>query len=664
MSARKNSRPLLWIVLALVALAAFGAFRPGGFLRKAQVALVRGKKVERGPLEISVVQRGNLAARDPVSVTSEIEGTSTIIFLIKEGTFVKQGDLVAKLDASALVEKKLGQEIAVQSAEAAWKKADAQYEIQKSQNNSDIEAAERKLEFAKIDLEKYKEGDYAQLVEKADNEILLAKQELTQAANTYDWSSKLNEKGFVTKTELERDELAHSRANVNLAQAERSKLLLEKYADPRSRRELQANVDEAERGLERARLKAKAQIADVEANLRSTEAKLKLEREKLQKYADQLEKSQLFAPAAGMVVYARQEGGGGRMGGDSPMQEGAQVRERQELLQIPREGGMIVEASIHESVLKQVTVGAPVSIKVDSQPGKDFFGSVAFVALLADKQSWWANPNLRVYKTEIRLERAGAGSEAALKELRPGMSCSVEIFAGRIDDCLSVPLQSIFVDKGETIVFVSQGDVPERRVVEVGRSNEKLVEIKSGLKEGDEVLLSAPPGFTPSGADESRKEGAPAGTFPGGGPAGANGAMGGGPGANPMGGARGGGREGGDAPSGMSNSPGGMPGGDGAAPAGGEGMRGRGMRGDGSGRPRGDGASRRGSRGSRPEGGERPAGDGTGAPAGESAPAGDASSGDKPAETPPSPTPGGSLPGGGQLAQPPHGDGTATDTRP
>jgi HlyD family secretion protein len=613
----RDWKPALWAA-AVVALgvALWGA--SNGWFTKSEVPVVHGKRVERGPLEISVVQRGNLAARDAASIVSEIEGSSTVIFLIKEGTFVKEGDLVAELDSSTLVEKRLGQEISVQNADAAWKKAAAQYEIQKSQNASDIEAAERKLEFARIDLEKYTEGDSLQTLEQATNEILLAEQERKQAADTHHWSKQLNDKGFITKTELERDQLAMNRADINLKQANRSLELLKAYEAPRSLKELAANVAETERGLERAKLRAEAQIADVEANKKASEAKLKLEREKLQKYEDQLAKTKLRAPAAGMVVYSRQEGGGGRMGGDTPMQEGAQVRERQEILQIPREGGMIVEASIHESVLKQVAVGSPCSIKVDSQPGKEFFGRVAFVALLADKGSWWANPNMRVYKTEIHIERPATGSEDGLKELRPGMSCSVEIYAGRVDDCLQVPLQSVFVDKGETIAFVAHDDRHERRVIQVGRSNEKVVEIVSGLEEGEEVLLSAPPGFTPSGADEPRnsadaeRAGMPAAMRAG---ALQNGAP-------PPG------QEGAPAPGAASAQSDGADGGT-ARPD-----RPRGPRGDGT-RPRGDGSGRRGTR----EGGERPASDG----ASEQKPEEKAAGAEKPAE---------SNPGGGQLAEP------------
>ena len=464
MSTQKKSKRGLWIgVIAVLALAIY-AVGPSGWLRAGEVKKQHGQLVQRGPLEISVVQRGNLAAKDSVSVVSEIEGTTTVISLVKEGTFVKEGDLLVELDNSQIVEKKLAQEIAVQNADAALKKAKAQYEIQVSQNESDIESALRKLTFAKIDQDKYLKGDLPQQTEEAKQAILLAEQEQKQAETTYTWSKGLNEKGFVTRTELDRDELAYARTQVDLSQAQLAKKILEDFEDPRKKAELDANVKEAERGLERAKLKATAQIADVEANLKSCEAKYGLEKEKLEKYVAQLEKTKIRATTSGMVVYTRSDGGG-RMGNDSPMQEGAQVRERQEILQIPRAGGMIVEASIHESVLKQVAIGLPASIRVDAAPGKQFLGKVSFVALLPDKGSWWANPNQRLYKTELQIEKPAPGSEEALKDLRPGMSCSIEIFSSRIDDALYVPLQSVFVDKGDSIAFVAKGDESERRVL-------------------------------------------------------------------------------------------------------------------------------------------------------------------------------------------------------
>jgi len=496
MSSKKGTRPWVWIALVALGGTAFGAWKAGWIGATEERALL-GATVDRKTLVISVVQRGNLASKDALSIKSEIEGQITILSLIEEGTMVKPGDLLCELDVSELRDRRVAQEISVQNAEASYVKSKAQFEIQESQNKSDIESAERKLLFAEKDKEKYLEGDLAQSMAKAQEEITLAEAEKKKAQNAYDWSKKLEEKGFLTKTELERDQLEFQRAEVQLLQALRALDLLKRYDDPRKQIEVSANVEEAKRGLDRAKLQAQARLADYESGLLTSKSKLDLEKEKFQKIIDQIGKGRLLATQPGMVVYARVEGGG-RMGGSDPIQVGTQVRERQEILSIPRSTGIIVEASVHESVLKQVVVGKPCKIVVDALAGQDFEGRVTFVALLADKGSWWANPNSRLYRTEIQVLNPHP-------DMRPGMSCGVEILSEVVPDALVAPLQSIFLDEGKTIAFVVRGQGHEQRSVKTGRSSQTLVEIVEGLKSGETVLLSPPPGFTPR-ADEATKD--------------------------------------------------------------------------------------------------------------------------------------------------------------
>jgi len=392
--------------------------------------------------------------------------------------------LLAELDTADLVEQRVQQDINVQNAEASYVKAKQSYEIQKSQNQTDIARAERELEFARLDLTKYVEGDWPQELQRSREEILLADEELTRARQDLEWSRKLAERGFLEASQLQADELAEKRAEIQMKQRERALELLEQYEFPRRRRELEADAFEKERELERVKLQADARIVDFEADMRTSKARLDLQTEKLAKIDRQIEKGRIVAPVAGMVVYAQERN---RWGGEV-MQEGAGVRERQEILTIPQSQGMIVEASLHESVLQRVDVGMPCAITVGALGDRAFRGRVKFKAVLPDQNSWWANPDLRVYRTEIEL----------LDEdpfLRPGMSCSIEILVDELDDVLFVPLQSIYLDGGETVCFVKDAGKVEVRGVEVGQSNEAWVEVHSGVAEGEVVLLSQPAGF-------------------------------------------------------------------------------------------------------------------------------------------------------------------------
>jgi hypothetical protein len=56
---------------------------------------------------------------------------------------------------------------------------------------------------------------------------------------------------------------------------------------------------------------------------------------------------------------------------------------------------------------------------------------------------------------------------------------------------LTVPIQAVTSVKGRQVCFVETVNGREKRPVEVGMYNDRMIEIKSGLKEGERVLLSA-----------------------------------------------------------------------------------------------------------------------------------------------------------------------------
>ena len=487
------------IVLAVGAAAAGGVIgaRELGLLGGGDTAAIEGVAVRRGPLRISVLESGNLESANSVELKSELEGQSTILYLIEEGSVVSPGDLLVELDATDLEERRVSQEIVVEDARSQEIKARQNLEIQKSQNESDLAEADRALEFAKKDLKKYLDGDWPQQLQAANDSILLAEEELKRAEDALAWSKQLAESGFVTRTELEADELAFQRAEIQLAQQERALELLEEYDNPRQVAELEADVVEAERERVRVELQAEARLVDFQADLRAAVARLQLEDEKLRKYEEQIGKAKIYAPVEGMVVYAKQ--GGGRWGGGEPIEEGTTVRERQELVTIPSSEGILVEASVHESVLEQVQVGQDVVVTVDALPDRTFRGRVRYKAPLPDQNSWWANPDLRVYRTDVEVFEPDSA-------MRPGMSCAIEVVVADLEDALHVPVQSVFLDAGEPVAFVSLGGQVEVRPIEIGLHNETWVEVLSGLREDEVVLLSQPEGYRLAPAMEDADE--------------------------------------------------------------------------------------------------------------------------------------------------------------
>jgi HlyD family secretion protein len=443
-----------------------------------------GAPVHRGPLRIAVTTAGNLEAADSVRLASAVEGRTTVLAITPEGTLVEKGDVVCELDASVLAEERIQQTITVGKAEAALVKATQARAIQESQNRSDIDKADRAIAFAEQDLQMFIEGERQLELEKAQQVIDLANEEAQRAQSRLTWSKELSEKGFLTSLELEADRISEHRSSVTLQQSTRERELLERYRLPRRESELRASLDEARLERERVGLQAAARLVDYDSDVRSNQASLELEKERLARIESQIKAAKLRAPRDGYVVYAVRDND------DPPIGVGVEVKEREEILAIPSSDGMTAEVKLHESVLKQVQVGQACAITVDAMPGVELSGRVEFVAMLPDQNSRWSNPNLRIYRCEVAITSDAPG-------IRPGMSCSVEILIDELEDTLYVPAQAVFRDGTRNLCFVAD-DGGEAREVKVGRYTELWVQILAGLSEDETVLLHAPPGFAAS----------------------------------------------------------------------------------------------------------------------------------------------------------------------
>ena len=88
--------------------------------------------------------------------------------------------------------------------------------------------------------------------------------------------------------------------------------------------------------------------------------------------------------------------------------------------------------------------------------------------------------------------------EGQTEVLMPGMNCTVKFLPYKKLDALTVPPKAVFsddLDVRKRYVYIAakkEKEKPEKREVTVGKRNEKQVEILSGLREGEEVLLDRP----------------------------------------------------------------------------------------------------------------------------------------------------------------------------
>jgi HlyD family secretion protein len=454
----------------------------------------------RGPITISISESGTIKAREQVILKSEVEGVTTILSLVSEGTRVKKGDLLIELDASTLKDDMVNEQILVMNAEAAYIRARENLEVTKNQAKSDIDQAELNLRFAKEDFTKYVEGEYPKELKEARSRITIADEELQRASEKRTWSEVLYEEKYLSLTELQADQLAAKKAELELELAQEELALLENYTYKRRIAELESDITQAEMALERAKLKASADIVQAEADLRAKLSEYQRQKGKLEKIEGQIRKTGIYAPADGLVVYATSAKADWR-GNREPLAEGQEVRERQELIYLPTGSSFIAEVKVHESSLEKIRLDLPVVLSVDALPGKPFTGRVSKIAPLPDAVSVWLNPDLKLYNTEIVIENGS-------KELRTGMSCRAEIIVERIDNAVYIPVQAVLTINGRPQVFVQNGGTAEPRPVKTGPDNNRMIVIEHGINPGENVLLTPPleEATVAEGGEEKRED--------------------------------------------------------------------------------------------------------------------------------------------------------------
>jgi len=441
--------------------------------------------VKRGPLTISVIESGTIKAREQEIIKSEVEGRTTILSLVDEGTHVQKGDLLIELDSSNLLDSQIDQEIRVQNAEASFIRARENMAVAENQAKSDVDRAELDYEFAKQDLEKYIEGEYPNDLKRAESNIQLAQEELARSEETLKWSERLFKENFISQSELQTDQLAANRDKIDLEIAQNNLELLKNYTYKRDLAEYESDVSQAEMALERTTRKAKSDVVQAEVDLRAKESEHKRQLSKLEKLEEQIVKTKIYAPSDGQVIYATSAQGHRWRGNDEPLDEGRDVREREELIYLPTTSSVNAEVNIHESSMEKVSLKMPATVTVDALPGKVFTGHVAKIAPLPDPTSVWLNPDLKVYNTDIFLDHND-------ETLRTGMSCKAEIIIEQYDNAVYVPVQAVLRVKGSPTVYVVKGKTHEPRKVQMGLDNNRMVHITSGLDEGEVVMLAPP----------------------------------------------------------------------------------------------------------------------------------------------------------------------------
>jgi macrolide-specific efflux system membrane fusion protein len=212
-------------------------------------------------------------------------------------------------------------------------------------------------------------------------------------------------------------------------------------------------------------------------------ARLVMSRVALATARDRLRYTAIEAPIAGTVTQRGINPGEVVVPGVTATVEG------KPLLVIADLSTLLVKIDLNQIDVARVRKGQQAEITVDALPGKKFSAHVSKVAPAAVTSTRAQGAD--VFPVEAQLDAA-----QDLAEIKPGMTADVRIVVATEKNVLLLPIEAVVTSKDQSKVTVIDegGRKPQTTVHDViaGARNDRDVEIKSGVHQGEKVLINPP----------------------------------------------------------------------------------------------------------------------------------------------------------------------------
>lgn len=409
------------------------------------------EEVTSNEFVLEITEPGEIESAENVEIRCEVRSRSSsgisILEIVPEGTVVKKGDFLVRLDDAALQKDLLQQRIAVHQSRASLVKARAD------------------LEAALLSMQEYLSGSFRQEEEQLESAEFVAKENLRRAEEYLAYSKRLAAKGYVSDAQLEADQFAVEKAGKELDLSQTKLEVLRVHSRKAKVNDLNASIQTSE------------------AKLQSVENSYELECTREKEINEQIKKCIIYSPSAGEVTYANRTKSGSEDG--VLIEEGKSVRERQTIIRLPDASLMRVIAKVNENRIEQIKKGMSCSITIDAIRGVEIKGEVESVSEYPLPSVSRYTAHIKEYATEILIHNPPVG-------IRSGMTAKVSILSEKHENVLQVPLTAIFRKNGKAYCLVSNRDGIgySLRTLQLGSNNLSKVIVLKGLAAGEKVLVN------------------------------------------------------------------------------------------------------------------------------------------------------------------------------
>jgi HlyD family secretion protein len=340
---------------------------------------------------------GNIEVRD-ADIGFKIAGR-VAERLVAEGEQVRAGQVIARLDDSALLQEKALREAELRAARAALAELEAGY------RDEDIAQARAAMERARARLDELLAGSRPQEIAAAEAAVRNIRAQVELLEKERERQSKLLETAAISRREFDRVETEYERALAGLHEAEEKLKLVREGPREEQIRQARASFQESRARYELLLAGHRPEtIAQARARVEQVEAALALAEVRLSD-------ATVEAPFPGIVLSDNLEPGEFAAPGTPVVTVGDLEN-------------VWLRAYIDETDLERVKWGQTARVTTDGLPGKVYDGRVSFISSSAE----FTPKNIQTRKERVKLVyRVKIDIPNPRLELKPGMPADAEI---------------------------------------------------------------------------------------------------------------------------------------------------------------------------------------------------------------------------------------------
>lgn len=401
--------------------------------------------VQRGSLVATINVAGNVSAPATVALGFQQSGSVAKVN-VNVSNAVKKGQALMELDTTDL-------NLALKTAKANLASAQASYDQTKADLQFALRNAQASLDSSKADLDaaraKNDQNPNSLIVAEATlDKATVALQKAQADYNTIAWRGDVGMTSQAVTLQQATDDYKSALANYNITAATINDSAL---------KQAQAQYDSAQVALEQAQKNLDTKLISAQAQLDNAQVAV----EQAQR---NLDKAKISAPFDGIVSAVNYSVGDSAGSGTA--------------VSVVNLATLQIKVTVAEVDLPKMKVGNTAQVTLDALGGETYNAKVVSIGPTGTVTQGVVN-----YPVILALTDADSA-------IKPGMTANLTVEVERRDNVLLIPTRAIRTQGNQKTVTVMYQGQSISTPVSIGLSNDQFVEIPSGLREGDVVVLS------------------------------------------------------------------------------------------------------------------------------------------------------------------------------